>query len=89
MKQRSQKEKFATKLLARMKARHSATLDSMQQIEAHQKYLDIVTWVFDLNSGGSIVLLPNVLWNKTRRYVRLLTLPQLYQLEALLNSAKK
>ena len=43
---------------------------------------------FDLNSGGSIVLLPNVLWNKTRRYVRLLTLPQLYQLEALLNSAK-
>ena len=44
---------------------------------------------FDLNSGGSIVLLLMFYGTKTRRYVRLLTLPQLYQLEALLNSAKK
>ena len=36
MKQRTKKKNLQQKLLARMKARHSATLDSMQQIEAHQ-----------------------------------------------------
>lgn len=86
----SNQKKLATKLLARMKAKHFHPIVSFEQ---WVKYCTVVQWVYNeagMNKFDDIIK-PDVekRWHEIIMAVRLLSLPKLYELDEKLKELKK